>query len=173
MLSQPAVLAFLPLYARHLGISNVGWFYVVAGLSDLLTRPLFGRAGDRVGRGYTIVHGFVAQLIGIALILIRPGLPSILGCAVLFGAGVAVAELSTMALGMDLANPLRRGAAMATFSLSFQMGNGIGSVLAGALVTLTGYRGMYAGAAIILGCGLALVLASWPKLARVAPLPAT
>jgi len=167
-LSQPAVLAFLPLYARHLGIANVGWFYVVAGASDLLSRPLFGRAGDRVGRGFAIVPGFIAQLIGLGLIIVRPSLPSILCCAVLFGAGVAVTQASTMALGMDLANPLRRGAAMATFSLSFQMGNGIGSVLAGTLVTLAGYRSMYVGAAIILTCGLALVLASWPRLSYVA-----
>jgi MFS family permease len=172
-LSQPAVIAFLPLYARHLGIGNIGWFYVVAGASDLLSRPLFGRAGDRVGRGFTIVPGFIAQLLGIGLILIRPSLPSILACAVLFGAGVAVTQASTMALGMDLANPLRRGAAMATFSLSFQMGNGIGSVLAGALVTLSGYRSMYVGAAVMLACGLALVFASWPKLERVTAIPLT
>ena len=78
-----------------------------------------------------------------------------------------------MALGMDLANPRRRGAAMATFSLSFQMGNGIGSVLAGTLVTVAGYRSMYVGACLILLCGLALVVANWPKLGQVSVLPAT
>jgi hypothetical protein len=61
---------------------------------------------------------------------------------------------------------------MATFSLSFQMGNGIGSVLAGALITAVGYGGMYAGSIIILFGGLGLALLNWRRLASVAPLPA-
>jgi predicted MFS family arabinose efflux permease len=74
-----------------------------------------------------------------------------------------------MALGMDLADPRRRGAAMATFSLSFQMGNGIGSVMAGSLITLVGYQGMYAGSIVVLVCGLGLALANWRRLAHVVP----
>ena len=168
-LAQPAITAFLPLYARQLGIQGIGLFYVVAGASNLLSRPILGRAGDRVGRGYTIVPSFIVQMVGVSLILIWPSLPSILLCGLLNGAGSAVNGASTMALGMDLADPRRRGAAMATFSLSFQMGNGIGSVLAGTLVTIAGYRSMYVGSVTILACGLLLALANWQRLAHVIP----
>jgi MFS family permease len=168
-LSQPAITAFLPLYARHAGIQGVGLFYIVAGISDMLSRPLFGRAGDRVGRGYSMVPSYLAQIAGVALILFRPSLPAILFCGVLNGAGSAVNSASAMALGMDLADPRRRGAAMATFSLSFQMGNGIGSVMAGSLITLVGYQGMYAGSIVVLVCGLGLALANWRRLAHVVP----
>jgi MFS family permease len=168
-LSQPAITAFLPLYARHLGIQGIALFYVVAGASDLLSRPVFGRAGDRLGRGYSMVPSFVAQILGVALIVIWPTLHSILICGLLNGVGSAVNSASAMALGMDLANPRRRGAAMATFSLSFQMGNGIGSVLAGSLISLSGFRAMYLGSIAILAGGLALTLATWPRLAHVIP----
>jgi MFS family permease len=166
-LSQPAITAFLPLYARHLNIQGVGLFYVVAGISDILSRPIFGRAGDRVGRGYSMVPSFIAQITGVALILFWPSLPTILACGVLNGAGSAVNSASAMALGMDLADSSRRGAAMATFSLSFQMGNGIGSVLAGALITAVGYGGMYAGSIVILLGGLGLALFNWRRLATL------
>jgi MFS family permease len=169
MLAQPALTAFLPLYARQLGIGSIGAFYVVAGASDLLSRPLFGAASDRVGRGYSLVPGILAQMLGIALIVVRPALPTILVCGVLTGIGGAVSSASAMALGMDLADPRRRGAAMATFSLSYQLGAGLGAVLAGLLATLTGYHGMYVASIGILACGLALTLANWPKLARVIP----
>jgi MFS family permease len=171
-LSQPAITAFLPLYARHLNIQGVGLFYIVAGISDILSRPLFGRAGDRIGRGYSMVPSFLAQIAGVALILFWPSLPTILACGVLNGAGSAVNSASAMALGMDLANPKRRGAAMATFSLSFQMGNGIGSLLAGALITWVGYAGMYAGSIVILVGGLCLALLNWRRLATLEPVAA-
>jgi MFS family permease len=169
MLAQPALTAFLPLYARQLGIGGVGAFYVVAGVSDLLSRPLFGSAGDRAGRGYSIVPGILAQMLGMALIVLHPTLAAILICGVLTGAGSAVSSASAMALGMDLADPTRRGSAMATFSLSYQVGAGVGAVLAGSLATLTGYHGMYVASIAILACGLAITLANWSKLARVIP----
>ncbi len=170
MLAQPALTAFLPLYARQLGIGSVGAFYVVAGVSDLLSRPLFGAASDRAGRGYSIVPGILAQMLGIGLIVLHPGLPAILACGVLTGAGSAVSSASAMALGMDLADPNRRGSAMATFSLSYQVGAGVGAVLAGGIATLIGYPGMYVASIVILACGLVVTLANWPKLARVIPI---
>lgn len=169
MLAQPALTAFLPLYARQMGINGVAFFYVVAGVSDLLSRPLFGRAGDRLGRGYTIVPGLLAQILGVTLIIIWPGLPSIILCGALNGMGSAVTSASAMALGMDLADPRRRGAAMATFSLSFQVGAGLGAVLAGSLVTIAGYRSMYLSSIGLLVCGIGLAFANWRKLSSVIP----
>ncbi len=72
-----------------------------------------------------------------------------------------------MALGMDLADPRRRGSAMATFSLSYQVGAGIGALLAGSMITLSGYRGMYLTSIGILGFGLLLAFVNWQKLASV------
>jgi MFS family permease len=168
-LAQPAMTAFLPLYARHLGIQGVGLFYVVAGAADVLSRPILGPVGDRAGRGYSIVPSYLAQIAGVALILVWPSLPAILLCGVLNGAGSAVNSASAMALSMDLADSRRRGAAMATFSLSFQMGGGIGALLAGSLITLSGYRAMYVGSLTVLALGLGLALANWRRLSQIIP----
>ncbi|MGI8551672.1 MAG: MFS transporter [Dehalococcoidia bacterium] len=167
MLAQPAVTAFLPLYAKKQGIHNIGYFYILAGITSLLIRPLVGRAADRVGRGISIAAGLLVQIAGLASIMLFGTLPAILVGGVFNAIGTSINSAATMALAMDLANPERRGTSMATFSLSIQMGMGVGAVLAGALVSLSGYRGMYLGSILVLVIGLVLTLLNWSKLARV------
>jgi len=168
MLSQPAVLAFLPLFARHQGIKSIGLFYIVSGIASLIIRPILGRASDRVGHGYTLIGGFVAQIAGMALIAGFGTLPLILLGGIFNAAGNAIAGASTLAVAMGLADPERRGAGMATFTISFQLGTGLGSLLAGTLIQLSGFRAMYLGSIAVLGVGLVLTLTSWSKLGRSA-----
>jgi MFS family permease len=72
----------------------------------------------------------------------------------------------TTALAMDLTDPRSRGRGMATFSLSFQLGSGVGALVAGALADLAGLRGMYAGSIAITLAGFGLLAASWRLLPK-------
>ena len=164
-LSQPAVISFLPLFAKHQGIRDIGLFYVVSGLASLMIRPVLGRVSDRVGQGYTLTGGFVAQMLGMALIAGFGTLPLILVGGVFNAAGNAMAGASALAVAMGLADPQRRGAGMATFTISFQLGTGLGSLLAGALIDLSGFRAMYLASIVVLAGGLILTIATWAKLA--------
>jgi MFS family permease len=166
-LSQPAIGAFLPLFARHQGIQGIGVYYIVSGAASLMIRPILGRASDRVGQGYTLVSGFIAQMIGMALVAGFGTLPFILVGGVFNAAGNAMAGASTLAVAMRLADPERRGAAMATFTISFQLGAGFGSILAGAIIDLSGFRAMYLAAVAVLFVGLLLTVANWRKLGRM------
>ena len=56
-LVAPAVIAFLPLYARALDIENIGLFYVLAGATNIVIRPLLGKRSDAVGRGRRSLRG--------------------------------------------------------------------------------------------------------------------
>jgi MFS family permease len=171
-LSQPAILSFLPLYAKHQGIHGIGLFYVVSGVASLLIRPVLGRVSDRVGQGYTLVGGFIAQMVGMALIASVGTLPVILMGGIFNAAGNAMAGASTVAVAMGMVDPERRGAGMATFTISFQSGTGLGALLSGAIIDLSGFRAMYLASIVILAGGLALTAATWEKLARATALPA-
>lgn len=46
---------------------------------------------------------------------------------------------------------------MATFSISFQIGAGVGAIVSGALADLVGLRGMYAGSLVITALGIGLL----------------
>ena len=73
---------------------------------------------------------------------------------------------TTTALALDLANPRSRGRAMATFSISYQLGAGLGSLISGALADTVGLRGMYVGSVVITVAGLALLASAWKLLPR-------
>src|SRR5690606_38937445 len=91
--------------------------------------------------------------------------------------GWAMIGSTTTALAMDLTDPRSRGRGMATFSISFQVGNGLGAIIAGALadlaglramyvgsiaITLAGLRAMYVGSIAVTLAGVGILAAAWP-----------
>jgi MFS family permease len=168
-LAMPAAMAFLPLYARSLDIAHVGLFYVVAGVTNIFVRPLLGRWSDTMGRGPAIGLGLGAQFVGFALIFVANGLALILLGGVFVALAMAMIGATTTALAMDLANPRSRGHAMATFSISFQLGAGVGGIIAGAAADVLGLRGMYAASLAITLVGFGLLGFGWKRLPRPAP----
>lgn len=167
-LVMPSVMAFLPLYARSLGIANIGWFYVLAGVTSIVVRPVLGKKSDAIGRGPAIALGLSAQLVGLVLIIVAADIRLILAGGFFVAIGMAMISSTTTALAMDLANPVSRGRSMATFSMSFQLGAGLGALVSGALADLVGLRGMYAGSAVITVAGFAVLAGAW----KLLPVPA-
>ena len=63
-----------------------------------------------------------------------------------------------MALAMDRADPERRGAAMATYSLGYQVGVGLGAAAWGAVIALWGFPAPFLLAMLAMaGIGLLVV----------------
>ncbi len=163
-LAMPSVMAFLPLYARSLGIEHIGLFYVIAGVTSIIVRPLLGKWSDGMGRAPAIAMGLAAQFVGISLIVLAEGIGVILAGGVFVALGSAMTGAATTALAMDLANPQSRGHAMATFSISFQIGAGAGAIVSGALADLVGLRGMYVGSLVITALGIGLLASARKRL---------
>lgn len=167
MFTQPAVLGFYPLYAEELGVSGtaIAAFYVLSGVSAVVARAMFGRVSDRASRGHAVFSGFV--LIGIALLLLQGASPLfLLSAAVLYAAGHGLCQPALTALAIDRADPTKTGVSMATFSASYQIGMGGGSVVAGALITVVGYSGLYWWMLAVVAIGLAASALNWPALTR-------
>ena len=167
-LANPAVMAFLPLYARSLGIENIGMFYILAGATSILIRPLLGRSSDAMGRGPAIALGLGSQLIGITLIALAHGLAPILAGGFFVALGSSMTGSTTTALAMDLTNPQSRGRGMATYSVSYQIGAGFGAIVAGALADAFGFRAMYVGSIAITLAGFGILVGAWRLLPRPA-----
>ena len=165
-LAAPSVMAFLPLYAQSLGIGNIGWFYVLAGVTSMLIRPVLGKKSDAIGRGPAILIGLSAQLLGFALIVLANGIALILAGGFFVAVGQAMIGSTTTALAMDLANPQSRGRSMASFSISFQIGAGVGAIISGALADIVSLRGMYVGSIVITLVGFGLLASAWKSLPR-------
>ena len=154
----PTVASFLVLYAREIGVHNIGWFYVATGTTSLLARPLLGRVSDRIGRRRALLACFVLQTVALLTLAFAGSLTALIIPGTLYMLGLAMASATTLAIAMEQAKPERRGRAMATFSIALPLSNGVGALLCGTLVQWAGYSSMYLLAAFIASGGLVITI---------------
>lgn len=163
-LTIPSVISFLPLYAKHIGVSGAGWFYVASGVTIIVAQLVLGRMTDKIGRGPMLVSALSLAIIALVIIIMANSLFLLVLSGIFYAAGQGLTSATTTAIAMDRANPLRKGAAMATYSTAFQIGLGIGATVAGAVIDLSGFRAMYAVSIGLLCGGIALTIANWNPL---------
>lgn len=165
---QPAAIAFLPLYALELGIdlASVSWYYLGHGATALVFRALLGRMSDRAGRGVSIAAGYLFVILGLLVLLAASGVWMLVAGGITLAIGQALAQPTTLALAIDRSNPLRRGRAMASYTMTYQIGMGFGAVVWGAVIQIAGYSGMYAGAIVVVTAGLVILGINWQALRR-------
>lgn len=145
ILSYPALNSFVVLYAPRLGLNqaSVIWYFLGNGITAVVTRLALGTIQDRAGRGPSTALGFVIVMAAIVLMVNVSTVAMLLLSGVVYAVGYSLASAGLTALAIDMANPLRRGTAMATYSMANQLGSGIGAALSGAIIDAWGYRAMY------------------------------
>jgi MFS family permease len=158
MVAHPPTRGFVPLFAERVGIpgEQVVWYYLAAGAAALAGRAALGRLSDRFGRRPMLIVGFSISASGLAMFSVADGIAALIAAGVMQAMGDAIVIPCVYAMAIELGDPARRGTAMATFSLAFQVGQGIGAALAGGVIVLAGYRSMYLTIAGISLLGLAL-----------------
>jgi MFS family permease len=164
-LALPALMNFIVLYAREIGVENFPLYFIASGATSLLARPLLGRLSDRIGRSISVAAGFTLQVTGLLLVVGVSSLGGIIFAGVFYMLGNAIGSSTTLALAVERADPQRRGKAMATFSVAYPLSYGIGSLLTGSAVAMTGYVGMFVLLAMIEGGGLLFTLMNSSRLA--------
>ena len=160
----PAVASFLVLYARQIGIDNLGWFFVGSGTTSLLARPLLGKVSDSIGRGRALLACFVLQTVALISLAFASNLFALIISGMLYMIGLAMASSTTLAIAMEQAKPERRGRAMATFSIALPLSNGVGALICGSLVQWLGFFWMYLVVACIASGGLMITIANRARL---------
>jgi predicted MFS family arabinose efflux permease len=155
----PAVASFLVLYAREIGIDNIGWFYVATGTTSLLARPLLGKVSDQIGRRRALLACFILQAVALLALAFASSLLELMIPGTLYMLGLAMASATTLAIAMEQAKPERRGRAMATFSVALPLSNGVGALLCGSLVQWFGFFWMYVASAGLAAVGLLITIA--------------
>ena len=163
-LSFPAITSFIVLYAREIGIGAIGSYFVVSGITSVLARPLLGRVCDRIGIGYSLVATFTLQSLALLLLAAASNLATILCAGVLAMLSMAIGGSATLIIAMNRATPERRGRFMASFSIAYPLGYGVGAVITGSAVEMIGYSWTYLLLAGLGLSGLVLTLTNWSDL---------
>lgn len=166
-LTYGSIVSFLPLFAQMQGIINPGIFFSVFAVTIILIRGPGGKLSDIKGRKSVIVPGMILVALGLFVLSRAESLQSFLAAAVLYGIGFGLFHPAMMALLVDRINPQGRGAAMGTFTASFDLGIGMGSIVMGLILqyagisqALIGLFGRIAGFTTIYILGALIVLAA-------------
>ena len=165
-LTAPIAFAFVPLHARSLGIENIGWYFVAAGVTSVVARLLLGRVTDRASRGTWIAAGYIVLIAAFVIFTLAQRLEIFILAGVVYAWGQSLVQPSLLAFAMDRADRGRMGKAMATYSMFYRVGEGLGGPIAGALIVLFGYTGMYVGGLVFVAVGLILTFVNWRAVGR-------
>lgn len=146
MFAVGAYNGFLPLFAKDsLGIdaSLIGVIFGVQTAVALLARPLMGRLSDKVGRKPLILGGLVWCGIVISVLPLIPSASLLILLAALWGLGLSTISSVATAFITDLAKSHHYGAAHGTFGTIFDLGEGMGPLVAGVVVLYAGFPSMF------------------------------
>jgi MFS family permease len=162
-----ALNAFLPVFAEANDLGNVGLFYSVVAAAQLGARSSAGAISDRFGRSAVVIPGLGSSALGLLVLSSADTQAQLLVAAGLYGLGLAATQTAIVALIVDRTPVAQLGAGMATYTIAWDVGQVIGSILLGFIVSLTSYGGVFALSATFPVLGMLFFIA------RVRALPAT
>lgn len=151
--------AFLALYGKSIGIDDVGPVFAAYAVIVVLVRFFGARLPDRLGWRRA---SLVALAASTTAVVVLAAWPSIVGVYVATGIiciGQSLLFPALFAAVVEDAAEEERSHAVGTFSVFFDLANGVGAPILGVVVSLSNYRVAFLASAVIAGCGF-LALAS-------------
>ena len=137
------VSVFIALYGEIYNLGNAGLYFMLFALGTGSTRLISGRIADKVGEQPMTIIGNSLLLLSLLLLLIANTFSYYIA-GLLFGIGSGVLLPAMQAMSMRVVPVEKRGSATSTYLCSYDIASGIAGILAGSLVTLWGYRPMFA-----------------------------
>jgi MFS family permease len=156
--SYGIVQSFLPAMEEARGIAQASLFFMVMAVAALIARPAFGRWADRRGIFAPALTAFAAMAASMIMLAWAYSPLLLLSAAVLQGVGYSAGFSLFLALATVKAEPSKRGSAIATVMVGFDIGAGVSAVVLGLFISAMGYAFAFIGGACLalLGCALTL-----------------
>jgi len=142
-ISYSSISTFVAVYAENKGIYGVGYYFTVSAVFLLITRPLFGRTSDQLKKERILYPCAVLFALVFVVIYFSKSLSSLLIAAALFGIGYGGLQPTIQVWCVKDAGEGNTGKANSTYYTAVDIGQGIGSSLAGVLAVHLGYGYMY------------------------------
>lgn len=143
------ITSFTALYADANGVAPKGIYLTTLAIVILVTRPLSGRLGDRIGYKRVFVPCLVLITAGLACLAIGGTRPWLIASAIVFGIGFGTAYPAYIGYVMSGVAAHRRGAAFGAVLAAFDTGIGTGSTSIGWLIQRFGFANAFAVAAAL------------------------
>lgn len=150
-----AVSAFIVLALDQRGIGHGAEVFSVFAATVVATRIVGGHLPDRIGAAHCALGAALVESVGLLLLGLAQSLPVAILGAIGMGAAFSLLFPALSLLAVNRVVPERRGAAMGTFTASFDLGMLVGSAAVGSAAALGGYEAaFYVAAAAALACAM-------------------
>ncbi|MDM4764068.1 MFS transporter [Galbitalea sp. SE-J8] len=138
--------------------------YLLCSAAPLL---LFGRLGDRFGRGRVYLVGLAGFVVASGLCAAAPGIGWLIAARALQGVAGAAMAPQSLAIIREVTPPARLGSAMGVWGSTAGVANVVGPALGGVLVDAAGWRSVFLVnvplGAIVLALALVIVPRGSPR----------
>lgn len=160
-MAYSAIATFVPVYAREIGIGNIGAFYTVYAVTQIAVRSFTGRLGDKKGLGVLVLPGLLGGIAAMFILYKAHFLYQFLLASFICGLGFGVVFPAMLVLSVRHVTPQRRGAASATYLNGVDLGMAVGMITAGAVAEIVGLKMMFLFGSVPLAAGILLYLLSF------------
>ncbi|MGK2928547.1 MAG: MFS transporter [Acidimicrobiales bacterium] len=149
--------AFVPLYVDEIGLEDAGPFFFAYGAIVLLVRVVGAKIPDRLGVIRTSTLALTSIGVGVGTVAAFASPAGLWVGTVLLSIGMSLLFPALFTLAVQNAPADERSHAVGTFSLFFDLSQGLGAPALGLLVTIFGgERAAFVGGAVMAVMGLVL-----------------
>ena len=145
---------FLPLYGDQVGLHSVGSVLFVYAVLVLAVRIVGARLPDRLGYRRASTIALIAVGSGAVVVGAWKSVTAVWAAAVMIAIGMSLLFPALFSATVQDAPEEERSHAVGTFSLFFDLANGIGPFVLGAVVSATSERGAFLASAVVAAFGL-------------------
>lgn len=148
--------AFMPEYAKSVGLSGSKWVFATYAAVCLLIRVVAATVPDRIGHARAVTFALTTMMTGLGTLFVFAEPAGVFAGTVILAIGISFQYPGLMAMVVDVVPEHDRVRAIATFTMFFEIGTACGGLSLGTLADLTSKRSAFAGGAAF--CALALVV---------------
>lgn len=149
--------AFVPLYVDEIGLDDAGPFFLAYGIIVLCVRIFGARIPDVLGPIRTSTIALTVITVGISTVAAMGNVAGLWIGTVLLSIGMSLLFPALFVVAVNAAPSNERSHAVGTFSLFFDLSQGLGAPTLGVLVTIFGgERAAFVGGAVMAVAGLVL-----------------
>jgi predicted MFS family arabinose efflux permease len=152
-------LAFLPLYAKDLGMAGAGVPFAIYALLVVVLRIRFAKLPDTMGASRLSGAALAVGAVGLAIFGLVPSPAGVIAGTLVFALGVTFMFPALIALAVSRVAETERGSAVGTASAFFDVAFGLGPAVFGVLATVIGFGGTFLVSATISAFGAVLLVA--------------
>ena len=129
--------AYMVLYAASVGIANIGWYFTVSAVTVALCRLFLGKVIDQKGT-FTVFPGLGLMIVGLLILWLQQGAWMFALSVIVKTIGVNLAKPALQAASIKSVGAERRGAAVSTYYIGSDLGQGTSPMIAGRIVDSNG-----------------------------------